>query len=84
MTERLENLRKETTAMEQQIEDGKAEILHLLNARASMKAEQQRLKTMQEQASIRRAQLNKELLEQKSGGNDVSGLLQKQEKSWLN
>ena len=80
LTERLENLRKETTAMEQQIEDGKAEILHLLNARASMKAEQQRLKTMQEQASIRRAQLNKELLEQKSGGNDVSGLLQKQEK----
>ena len=68
LTERLENLRKETTAMEQQIEDGKAEILHLLNARASMKAEQQRLKTMQEQASIRRAQLNKELLEQKSGG----------------
>ena len=80
LTERLENLRKETAAMEQRIEDGKAEILRLLNARASMKAEQQRLKTMQEQASIHRAQLNKELLEQKSGGNDVSGLLQKQEK----
>ena len=67
LTERLENLRKETAAMEQRIEDGKAEILRLLNARASMKAEQQRLKTMQEQASIHRAQLNKELLEQKSG-----------------
>ena len=54
--------------------------MRLLNARASMKAEQQRLKTMQEQASIHRAQLNKELLEQKSGGDDVSGLLFKQEK----
>ena len=62
------------------MEAGKAEILRLLNARASMKAEQQRLKTMQEQASIHRAQLNKELLEQKSGGDDVSGLLFKQEK----
>ena len=80
LTEQLETLRKDTAAMEQQIEDGNAEIMRLLNARASMKAEQQRLKTMQEQASIRRAQLNKELLEQKSGGNDVSGLLQKQEK----
>ena len=48
LTEGLENLRKETAAMEQQIEDGKTEILRLLNARASMKAEQQRLKTMQE------------------------------------
>ena len=80
LTEHLETLRQETAAMEQQIEDGKAEILQILNARASMKAEQQRLKTMLEQASIRRAQLNKELLEQKSGGNDVSGLLAKQEK----
>ena len=34
---------------------------------------QQRLKTMQEQASIHRAQLNKVLLEQKRGGDDVSG-----------
>ena len=80
LTEYLETLRQETAAMEQQIEDGKTEILQILNARASMKAEQQRLKTMLEQASIRRAQLNKELLEQKSGGNDVSGLLAKQEK----
>lgn len=80
LTEKLETLRKETAGMEQQMEAGKAEILRLLNARASMKAEQQRLKTMQEQASIHRAQLNKELLEQKSGGDDVSGLLFKQEK----
>ena len=80
LTEKLETLRKETAGMEQQMEAGKAEILRLLNARSSMKAEQQRLKTMQEQASIHRAQLNKELLEQKSGGDDVSGLLFKQEK----
>lgn len=46
LTEKLETLRKETAGMEQQMEAGKAEILRLLNARASMKAEQQRLKTM--------------------------------------
>ena len=84
LTEHLEALRKENAAMEQQIEDGKAEILRLLNARASMKAEQQRLKTMQEQASIRRAQLNKELLEQKSVETMSADCCSDRKRNWLN
>ncbi len=47
------------------MEEGKNEIIELLNNKASTKARQQRYDTMQEQVNIRKAQLSKRLLEQK-------------------
>lgn len=55
-----------TTAMlshlEMQIEDGKNEIISLLNQRASVKGNVQRYDTMQEQMQIRKAEVTGKLL----------------------
>lgn len=71
--EHLNNAQKELTAIQKEIsrcnegiEDGKKEIIELLNAKASIRAKQQRFDTMLEQINIRKAQLNKRLLEKKS------------------
>ncbi len=77
----LEALRRSAAECEQTIEEGKNEVIALLNGRASMNGEQQRCDTMLEQANIRRAQLNQQLFTQKSSGTDVDGQLSAREES---
>ncbi len=59
-------LQEETLRLEQQIEQGKSDIIGLLNQRASVKARIQRYDTMLEQTQIRKAQLAQEALRLKS------------------
>ncbi|MCD8216588.1 MAG: chromosome segregation protein SMC [Clostridiales bacterium] len=75
----LEELQKKAADCERQIEAGKSEILALLDARAGIEGGQQRFTAMIEQADIRKAQLQQQLLERKSTGTDVAGQLQQQE-----
>lgn len=79
----LEELRRTVAECEQTIEEGKNEVISLLNDRASMKGEQQRYNTMQEQANIRRSQLNQQLLTKKSSETDVDRQLAEQEESLI-
>ncbi len=81
LRESLERLLTSAAQTEQEIEKGKQEILSLLDARAAMEGEGQRFHTMIEQANIRQAQLNAQLLEQKSTETDVSGRLAAQQKT---
>ena len=63
---RYQEIQEEIAHCSRQMQDGKNEIIELLNHKASIKAGQQRYDTMQEQVNIRRSQLSKRLLEQKS------------------
>ncbi|MCR4955898.1 MAG: chromosome segregation protein SMC [Lachnospiraceae bacterium] len=63
---KLQEVQKEISRCNDEIEKGKNEIIELLNAKASMKAKQQKFDTMLEQINIRRAQLNQRLLQKKS------------------
>lgn len=81
ISDELEALRRSVAECEQTIEAGKSEVISLLNDRASMKGEQQRYNTMQEQANIRRSQLNQQLLTKKSSETDVDRQLADQEES---
>lgn len=55
------------------IENGKNELLELLNQKAAIQANQQKFDTMIEQANIRKAQLNQRLLQRKSEENGLDG-----------
>ena len=80
----LDTLQQAAAACEKSIEAGKAEVIQLLNERASMKGEQQRYDTMLEQANIRRAQLNQQMLTQKSSETDADGQLADREEQLKN
>ena len=66
-TERLNAVRRKMEALNSRVEQRKNAIISLLNERASTKGRLQRYDAMQEQAQIRRAELNKKLLEARSG-----------------
>lgn len=66
VNERLTQIQTMISECQEGIELGKSEIIELLNNRASTKARMQRVDTMLEQVNIRKAQLSKRLLEQKS------------------
>ena len=57
------------------IENGKNEIIRLLEERSSIKGKKQRYDTMLEQMNIRRAQLNQQVLKLKSEENDQNSVL---------
>ncbi len=67
VTDKLTQIQTTISECQQGIELGKNEIIELLNSKASTKARMQRYDTMLEQVNIRKAQLNKRLLEQKTG-----------------
>ncbi len=81
LTEKMEALREQASAYEARIDSGKEEVLKLLDARAVIEGEQQRYSAMMEQADIRRAQLNRQILMQKSTKNDTEGQLKSAEES---
>lgn len=61
--------------LESRIEEGKDEMIGLLNQKAVHRGEQQRLDTMMEQANIKKAELNQKLLSQQSSEADLKDLL---------
>ncbi len=78
---KYQEIQEEIARCSRKIEDGKSEIIELLNNKASIKARQQRYDTMQEQINIRRAQLNKRLLEQKSEEEELQSVLEEYEEN---
>lgn len=79
---RYQEIQEEIARCSRKIEDGKGEIIELLNHRASTKARQQRYDTMQEQMNIRKAQLSKRFLEQKSQEEELKALEQEYEEKY--
>ncbi len=78
--ERLRKIQAELARCAKGIENGKNEIIGLLNKKASVKARQQRYDTMAEQVNIRKAQLTQRLLARKSEEEDLAGVLAGYEK----
>ncbi len=66
VTKRFNQIQSAIAQCQAGMEQGKNEVIELLNQKASTKARMQRYDTMLEQANIRKAQLNKRLVERKS------------------
>lgn len=77
-----QEIQEEIARCSRGIENGKNEMIELLNNKASTKARQQRYDTMQEQVNIRRAELSKRLLEQKSEEEDLRSMVEECEKRY--
>lgn len=74
--ERFQKIQDEIERCTKGMEDGKNEMIELLNNKASTKARQQRYDTMKEQVNIRKAQLSKRLLEQKSEEEELQSVVE--------
>lgn len=77
-----QEIQEEIARCSRGIENGKNEMIELLNNKASTKARQQRYDTMQEQVNIRKAELSKRLLEQKSEDEDLAFMVQECERKY--
>lgn len=73
--ERYSRVAGEIARCQEGIEQGKNEIIELLNNKASTKARMQRYDTMMEQVNIRKAQLSKRLLERKGEEETLSAMV---------
>ena len=73
LTQVQENIRQCTEA----VEDGKNEIIEILNARATTKGKVQRFDTMMEQADIRKAEISQRILRLKSEEEEQHTILRK-------
>ncbi|MCD8300262.1 MAG: chromosome segregation protein SMC, partial [Clostridiales bacterium] len=81
LAHRLEVLQKSEKEAEEQIEAGKQEIMALLEARAALEGDQQRATTMIEQANIRQAQLNQQMVTDRSTESPVADQLKEKEEA---
>ncbi len=77
-----QEIQEEIARCSRGIESGKNEMIELLNNKASTKARQQRYDTMQEQVNIRKAQLSKRLIEQKSEEESLSLMVEECERKY--
>lgn len=77
-----QEIQEEIARCSRGIENGKNEMIELLNNKASTKARQQRYDTMKEQVNIRKAQLSKRLLEQKSEEEGLAFMVQECERKY--
>lgn len=80
VTDRLTQIQTMISECQEGIELGKNEIIELLNSRASTKARLQRFDTMLEQVNIRKSQLSKRLLEQRSEEEALQAVVEEAEK----
>lgn len=80
--EHFQKIQDEMERCTKGMEEGKNEIIELLNHKASTKARQQRYDTMQEQVNIRKAQLSKRLLEQKSEEEELQAVVEECQKHY--
>ncbi len=71
--DKIKDLDKTIRACEREIEDGKNEIIEILNRRANTKGKMQRYDTMMEQIEIRKSALNQKALRIKSEETELSG-----------
>lgn len=62
----LESMQQEIKNISEQIENGKSEVIELLNSRGASKAEFQKFDTMIEQQNIKKAEINKQYITLKS------------------
>ena len=76
LDDRLEYLRSEIEICTSSIEDGKNEIIEILNRRANTKGKVQRFDTMMEQVEIRKAQLSQKALQLKGDENNHEKLME--------
>ncbi len=76
-----ERLLKEIQSCSDGMENGKNELLKLLNQKASLQAKQQKYDTLMEQAVIQKAHLNQRLLQQKSDESGLDAEYQKQQEA---
>ena len=74
--DRFSRVASEIARCQEGIEQGKNEIIELLNNKASTKARMQRYDTMMEQVSIRKAQLSKRLLERKGEEETLNAMVE--------
>ena len=75
LDDRLEYLRGEIETCTAAVEEGKNEIIEVLNRRANTKGKVQRFDTMMEQVEIQKAQLSQKALQLKSDENDHDKLM---------
>ncbi len=75
----LNNIRQEINRCNEGIEKGKNEIIELLSRRTEIKGRLERSETMLEQVNIRKAELNRTLLQRKSEETDLKSVLQTHE-----
>lgn len=78
--EELHNLQKAIADCNAGMENGKNELLQLLNQRAQTQAEQQKFDTMIEQVNIRKAQISQRFLKKKGDESTLDDLLKEQER----
>lgn len=71
--DKIKDLDKTIRACEREIEDGKNEIIEILNRRANTKGKMQRYDTMMEQIEIRKSALHQKALRIKSEETELSG-----------
>ena len=72
-TEHLENIQEEAAACAASVEDGKNEIIELLNSRATTKGKVQRFDAMMEQLDIRKAAVSQRILHLKTQEEELGG-----------
>lgn len=72
----MEQVTGEIEACTQSVEEGKNEIIELLNSRANTKGNAQRYRAMKEQVAIRKASLSQRTLKLKSEEQEQKGILQ--------
>lgn len=75
----LNNIRQEINRCNEGMEKGKNEIIELLSRRTEIKGRLERSETMLEQVNIRKAELNRTLLQRKSEETDLKSVLQTHE-----
>lgn len=73
--ERLQNAQENIEICTQAVEDGKNEIIEILNSRANTKGKAQRFDAMMEQADIRKAEINQRILRLKSEEEEQQTIL---------
>lgn len=75
--EKLQNAQENIEICTQAVEDGKNEIIEILNSRANTKGKAQRSDAMMEQADIRKAEINQRILRLKSEEEQQQTVLKK-------
>lgn len=78
----LKNIREEIQKANTSIENGKTEMLDLVNKKGIIGAKQQKYDTMLEQINIRKAQLNQRLLQKRSDEEQMNKTLSDYEESY--
>lgn len=74
--EKLDDLNETASVYSREIEDGKNEIIEILNKRANTKGKMQRFDTMMEQVEIRKADLNQKAIRIKSEEEELQKSLE--------